>query len=126
MQELPFGTAIATARREIGLTQQDVIDRTAEILARQGRRAIGISYLSKLENNRMEPPSVPVIQALASVLKLDEDNLLAIAGRSPVDVGELLMTSMGARRFFRAAVNRGVSDSRWEQLLKIIATHSNK
>ena len=69
--EETFGQRIKRRRRELGLTQRQV----AEVLE------IDFTYLSKLENDRGEPPGEKTIRGLAAVLHEDEEELLALPAR---------------------------------------------
>jgi HTH-type transcriptional regulator, competence development regulator len=68
-----FGQRIKRRRRELGLTQRQVADRLE----------IDFTYLSKLENDRGEPPGEKTVRKLAVELKEDEEELLALAGKVP-------------------------------------------
>jgi hypothetical protein len=50
-------------------------------------------------------------------LDADCDELLALAGKAPSDVGEMLEKSHGARTFFRSAIDHGLSEDDWQELL---------
>jgi len=73
MTEETFGGRIKQRRRGLGFTQRDVASRLG----------IDFTYLSKLENNRGEPPSAETIRKLAEVLHDDPQELLALAGKVP-------------------------------------------
>ncbi|HZR84207.1 MAG TPA: helix-turn-helix transcriptional regulator [Candidatus Binatia bacterium] len=112
-----FGAVIRERRKELHLTQRDVADRVAARLKDEERRGFDFSYLSKIENDRLPPPSTPAIVALAAVLELSADELLALAGKTPPDIGEKFKQSEGARMFFRSAINLGLSENDWKELL---------
>jgi hypothetical protein len=50
----------------------------------------------------------------------NSDELLALAGKAPVDVGEMLKKSVGARMFFRSALSTRLSEEDWKKLLQQI------
>lgn len=58
-------------------------------------RRIGFqaSYLSKIERGDTPPPSEERIVALAQVLAVDADELLAMAGKVSKDVREIIMAN---------------------------------
>lgn len=67
-----LGIMIRRARREAGLTQRQVAD------------AVGIdcSYLSKIENDRLDfPPAEETIRKIAVVVRADADDVMASSGR---------------------------------------------
>ena len=69
--EESFGQRIQRLRRHRGLTQRQVA----------AQLGIDFTYLSKLENDRGEPPGEDTIRGLATLLETDEEMLLAMAGR---------------------------------------------
>jgi len=71
-----FGDRVRVLRGELGLTQQQVADRTG----------VSVSYISKVENDRLhfgDYPSEKFILKLATELKTDEDELLLLADKVP-------------------------------------------
>lgn len=50
------------------------------------------SYLEKLESGYSPPPSEEVIERLAKALKIDADELFALACKLPLDVHRMLLT----------------------------------
>jgi hypothetical protein len=61
-----------------------------------------------------------VIRALTAELNGDSDELLALAGKAPADVGDMLKQSEGARMFFRSAMSKRLSEDDWKKLLREI------
>jgi transcriptional regulator with XRE-family HTH domain len=117
-KEKSFGQRIRELRLARKLSQRDLADAVAKRLKDDDRRGFDVSYLSKIENDRMRPPSTAAILALAEELKANSDELLALAGRAPADVGEALKQSPAARAFFRSAVDGKLSEADWKKLLK--------
>lgn len=114
-----FGQTIRDLRKAMKppLTQRELAERVASRLRDEDRRGFDFTYLSKIENDRLPPPSIPAIIALAEELGADQDELLALAGRTPPDVGQALKKSETARTFFRSAVNENLSEEEWQKLL---------
>ncbi|MGE3992654.1 helix-turn-helix domain-containing protein [Pseudorhodoplanes sp.] len=75
-----FGTFIRSEReaKEIGL--------------REMAKKIGVSptYLSKVERDEFPPPAEDKVRKIASVLGLDADELLALAGRVASDLTDII------------------------------------
>ena len=113
-----FGTRIQDLRKQKQLTQRQLAARVAARLKEQDRRGFDFTYLSKIENGRMGPPSVPAIIELAAELDADSDELLALAGKAPPDLGEKLKESLAARQFYRSALNMDLSEEEWEAMLR--------
>jgi HTH-type transcriptional regulator, competence development regulator len=86
-----FGQRIQRLRRERSLTQRQV---AAEL-------GIDFTYLSKLENDRGEPPGEDTVRKLAAVLQTDEELLLALAGKVPPELRERAQRDVEFARFLR-------------------------
>jgi transcriptional regulator with XRE-family HTH domain len=113
-RETTFGSRIKALRLEAKLSQRDLADRLAKRL-----KGFDFTYLSKIENDRLVP-SASAILALAAELKGNSDELLALAGKAPADVGDMLQKSQGARMFFRSAMSTNLSEEDWKKLLQEI------
>lgn len=125
-QDRTFGEVVRDRRKALTLTQRDVADRVAKLLKHGDRRGFDVTYLSKIENGRLGPPSSVAIQALAAVLEVEADGLLALAGKAPADLGENLKASEGARTFFRSAVNMKLSEKEWKEILESLRKKREK
>jgi len=86
-----FGETIQRLRREHKLTQRDL---AAEL-------GIDFTYLSKLENDRGERPSEKLVRELAPRLGADPEELLALAGRVPGELGKRAQTDLTFARLLR-------------------------
>jgi len=113
-----FGEVIRELRKAKNLSQRELAERVAARLRSEDRRGFDFTYLSKIENNRLPPPSTAAILQLAAELDADSDELLALAKKAPSDVGATLQKSEGARLFYRSAVNLDLSDEDWKKLLE--------
>jgi transcriptional regulator with XRE-family HTH domain len=118
--EKTFGQTIRDLRKakRPPLTQRELAERVAERMRDDDRRGFDFTYLSKIENDRLPPPSAAAIIALAEELDADPDDLLALADKAPADLGEAMKKSEGARTFFRSAVNENLSEEEWHRLLE--------
>lgn len=87
-----------------------------------GRRGFDVTYLSKIENGRVAPPSVPVLLALAEELGAEADELLALGGRSPLGLAGLLRESAGARAFWQQAAELDLAEGDWLRLAELART----
>ena len=86
-----FGETIKRLRREQGLPRRQLA----------GELEIDFTYLSKLENGRGEKPSERLVRGLAQRLGADPEELLALAGRVPDEIGELASTDLAFARLMR-------------------------
>jgi len=117
-KEPTFGERLRQLRQAKGLTQRELAERVATLLREEDRRGFDFTYLSKIENDRMRPPSAAAIRQLAAVLNADGDDLLALAGKVPTDLGDMLKESPAARAYFRSAKDMGLSEKQWRDLLE--------
>jgi len=93
-----FGERVRQLRVAMRMSQRDLAERVG----------VDYTYLSKIENNKMDPPSDKVIRKMAAELGADEEELLSLAAK--VSQGEL-----------RESVNR---DARMGVLFRKLQTGS--
>jgi HTH-type transcriptional regulator, competence development regulator len=79
---MAFGKRLRELRKDRGLSQRGLADRAG----------IDFTYLSKIENGRMEPPSEEVIRRVAEELGADADELIVLADKFPSDLAQQLKT----------------------------------
>jgi transcriptional regulator with XRE-family HTH domain len=115
-----FGQRIRELRKAKNLTQRELAERVASRLREEDRRGFDVTYLSKIENNRMPPPSTMAIMQLAKELDTNSDELLALAGKAPLDLGQTLKESEAARLFYRSAKNLNLSEDEWKEMLEYL------
>lgn len=117
-----FGQSIRELRKAKlpPLSQRELAKRVENRLRDGGYRGFDFTYLSKIENDHLPPPSTAAIIALAHELDANPDELLALAAKPPPDVGQVMKRSKAARLFFRLAVNESLSEAEWEKLLESI------
>ncbi len=111
-----FGRRIRQLRKLIDLKQVQVIERTAELLRYQNERGVTVSYLSKIESEKLPPPSPPVILALARALQADPLELLNLAGKTVPGLEGQLLGKPAAKKFLEFALDH-LSEREWERLL---------
>jgi tetratricopeptide (TPR) repeat protein len=75
-----FGARIRELRTGLSITLKEL----------SAKVNVDITYLSKIENGVMPPPSEEVILRLAENLNTDKDELLILAGKLPSDIVEIL------------------------------------
>ena len=79
---MAFGERVRELRKAQGMSQRELADRAG----------IDFTYLSKIENGRMEPPSEQVIRSVAEELYADADELIVLADKFPSDLAQELKT----------------------------------
>jgi transcriptional regulator with XRE-family HTH domain len=123
-KKITLGQRIRELRLEKKIPQRELAERVAKRL--KDRRGFDFTYLSKIENDRLEhSPSAPALQAIAAELDTNSDELLALAGKAPPDVGQMLKDSQGARMFFRSAMSQNLSEEEWKKLMEDIKKGKN-
>ena len=77
---MDFGSYLRDLRRARRLTQQQLAD------------AVGVdfTYVSKIENGRVDPPGETTMRALARALGTEAEDLLARAHKMPRDLKQLV------------------------------------
>ncbi|MGY3386774.1 transcriptional regulator with XRE-family HTH domain [Paenibacillus polymyxa] len=78
---MSFGTFIKNIRKHMELKQAEVAEQTG----------IEASYLSKIEKDRVAPPSEEVLIKLAAALYHDPNEIIYKAGKIPPDIRELIL-----------------------------------
>lgn len=117
-KHVTFGQRLRELRKTSNLTQRELAERVATRLKEGDRRGFDFTYLSKIENDRMPPPSKAAILQLAIELDTDSDELLYLAGRVPTDIEQTLTKSEGARAFYRSAIKYRLDEQDWHKLLE--------
>ena len=112
---MPFPDRLRELRRAARLSQRALAERVG----------VDFTYLSKIENGRVEPPSEGVLQRIAKELadKLgrDEtelaDELITLAGKIPSDLAETLSRNPEVVRLLRSVGSDVRSAADWRRLL---------
>ena len=113
---MEFSECLRTLRKEARLSQRELAERIG----------VDFTYLSKIENRRVEPPSETVLKnvarELAGVLRQDEtelaDQLITLAGKVPSDLAKTLARNPQAVRFLRSIGDEVRSPEEWQRLIR--------
>ena len=111
---MTFPDRLRELRRASRMSQRALADRVG----------IDFTYLSKIENGRVEPPSEGVLQRiakeLAAKLEKDEtelaDELITLAGKIPSDLAETLARNPDVVRLLRSVGTDVRSAADWRRL----------
>jgi transcriptional regulator with XRE-family HTH domain len=103
-----FGDTIRQLRLEKRLSQLQVADRIG----------IDVTYLSKIENNRVPAPAEVVVRQLADVLGRASEELLILGNRVPAEYARQIRDDSLVADFFRQA--RGLNPSQRQRIQRII------
>lgn len=101
-----FGKNLRELRRSKGISQRELAERVG----------VDFSYISKVENNRLPPPAADTIVKICEALSVAPDELLAMTGKMPSQVKQMVGTSPAALQFMREAHAMRLTDEEWEEL----------
>ena len=112
---MPFPDRLRELRRAARLSQRALAEQVD----------VDFTYLSKIENGRVEPPSEGVLlriaKELAGKLGKDEtelaDELITLAGKIPSDLAETLSRNPEVVRLLRSVGSDVHSAADWRKLL---------
>jgi transcriptional regulator with XRE-family HTH domain len=104
---MTFGEQVRRWRIEKRFNQRDFADKVG----------IDFTYLSKIENNKMPPPSERAILLMAEVLEQDADILLQLAQKVPQDLKQVITGSREAPALLRAI--QGLDENKIKRLTEI-------
>ena len=105
MTKKSFGQTIRHLRKEKRLTQKDVAKKLN----------IDVTYLSKIENEKLNPPAQDKIIALAKILEVDSDFLITEAGKVPEDIVNMIpKNSTTIPKLLREG--KDLSDDDWDRV----------
>jgi len=115
-REVGVMTAFGERIRELRTTRDNRI--SLRDLAR--RVGIDFTYLSKIENGKVPPPSDEVIEKLARELEVDLEELLALAAKvSQEDLRKAVAQDSRVGVLFRKLQSRDLTKEQLEQILEI-------
>ena len=101
---MSFGTKLREYRLLRQLNQKDLAKAVD----------INVTYLSKLETGKMEPPAEATVRKLAGALDVDPTELLILAKKIPSDVRAIVTASPEVSYFLRTAKELQPAD--WRRL----------
>lgn len=108
---MKFGQMIRKLRLERELSQRELADRVG----------IDFTYLSKIENSKVPPPSNKVIRKLARELDADLEELLARAAKvSQEDLRETVTRDVRLGRLFRKLQSGDLTDNQIREMLAVM------
>ena len=103
---MKFGNRLRELRQKKGMTLRELAEKVN----------VDFSYLSKIENNKLEyTPSTVKIRAIAKALEVDDIDLLKLADKVPEEIAPLA-GDVNAMAFLRRAKDVASPDD-WKDLL---------
>ena len=106
---MDFGPYLRELRRQRRLTQQQLAD------------AVGVdfTYLSKIENSRVGPPSEATIRKFAAVLQTDPEEMLARAAKVGPELRQTAQQEPELALLLRTLSNRRLPPATYARLRRI-------
>lgn len=101
-----FGKYLRELRRKSQVSQRELASRVG----------VDFSYISKVENDRLPPPSADTVVAIAKALNVPEGELLAMIGKIPSDVEQTIATNPAAQEFLRELQLMKLSEKEWKAI----------
>ena len=102
-----FGEVLQERRRQAGMSQRELASRIG----------VDFSYISKLENDRLPPPSSDTAARIAAELACPVEDLLSAARKLPSGTEDAIAGAPAALRFLQRAADLDLSCDEWEQML---------
>lgn len=110
---MDFGSHIRELRKARGVSLRDLAERIK----------IDFTYLSKIENAKVEPPSEQKIRAMAKELHVDEEELLALAGKvSNEEIRKAVQANPSVGILLRKIQTRKLSSAQINRMVDIATT----
>lgn len=104
--KMTFGQVLKQIRREKRVSQRELANGVG----------VDFSYISKIENDRLPPPSADTIMKICKILDVPSEVLLAQSGKVSSGIKEVISSSEEAIRFLQQAQKMGLSDDDWRRL----------
>jgi transcriptional regulator with XRE-family HTH domain len=107
---MDFGSSIRKLRKERGISLRDLADRVK----------IDFTYLSKIENGKVDPPSERIIKLVAKELDTDSEELLNLAGKvSSEQIRKAVESNPSVGILLRKLQSRNLTNEQIESMVKI-------
>lgn len=110
-----FGQTLRQLREETGISLRSfakMVDRTP-------------TYISKIERDELAPPAEDVIKDMARILKQDVDDMIALAGRVPSDLPEIIKRQPKEMALMLRSAKK-LSASQLQEITETIANMTKK
>jgi transcriptional regulator with XRE-family HTH domain len=113
---MDFGSQIRELRTQKGISLRDFADMVN----------IDFTYLSKIENGKVDPPSEEKIKAMANVLGIEAEELLGLAGKiSSDEIRKAVVSNPNVGILLRKLGARKLTEDQVKDMLNI-ANNKNK
>ena len=114
---MDFGSRIRELRKEKDISLRDFADLIK----------MDFTYLSKIENAKVEPPSEDKIRSMARILDVDPEELLVLAGRvSSEQIRKAVETDSRIGVLLRKIKTRDLTNKQIAAMLKIAESKESR
>ena len=106
MNEMTYGKLLKELRRQKGIAQRDLAV------------AVGVdfSYISKIENDRLQPPAADTTIKICEVLGVANEVLLSLSGKVSAEMRGTMTSSQSAVKFLNTVKEMQLTDEEWDKL----------
>ena len=102
-----FGSELREYRRQARLSQRELAKEVG----------VDFSYISKLENGRLPPPAADTIVKICGTLEIKPEILLALTGKIPTDVKQIISSSKKGQELLRELHRMELTDIESDKLM---------
>lgn len=102
-----FGQILKEVRRSKSISQRDLANKAG----------VDFTYISKLENDRLPPPSAETVVKLAEILGTSQELFLAKSGKVENEIKGIISDNPDAIKFLNEARSMQLTNVEWSLLL---------
>jgi HTH-type transcriptional regulator, competence development regulator len=106
MEEITYGKLLKELRRQKGVAQRDLAASVG----------VDFSYISKIENDRLQPPSADTTIKICEALGVPNEVLLSLSGKVSSEMKDAMTSSQSAIKFLHAVKDMQLTDAEWDKL----------
>lgn len=101
-----FGQLLKDLRRSKSVSQRDLAIQVG----------VDFTYISKIENNRLPPPSVQTIEKICDALEVPQEILLSHSGKVSEEIRAMITSSPEVVQFLKEVKSLNLTGSDWKKL----------
>lgn len=102
-----FGQTLRDIRREKNISQRELATKAG----------VDFTYISKVENDRLAPPSADTIIKFSEILNIPKEIFLAASGKVNNEIKEVISGNPEAIKFLNEVKDMQLTKAEWGQLL---------
>lgn len=106
MEDITYGKLLKELRRQKNVAQRDLANSVG----------VDFSYISKIENDRLQPPSAETTIKICKVLGVASEGLLSLSGKVSSEMRDTITSSQSAIKFLNVVKEMQLTDEEWEKL----------